>query len=74
MVRLKLLEDIGAYAASELSGEEARKVEWLILEDPEALKLAESYTRLLAFLGTMSRESPVPPPHNRRSCRASGGR
>jgi hypothetical protein len=62
MVRWTMLENIGAYAASELSGEEARKVERLILEDPEALKLAESYTRLLAFLGTMSRESPVPPP------------
>ena len=77
MVRWKMLERIGAYVAGELSGEEARKVEQLILEDPEALTLAESYTRLLASLSTVSRESVVPPPalvdHAVRSAVRRGG-
>ena len=62
MVRWKMLEKIGAYIAGELSGEEAREVERLIREDPEALSLAESYTRLLDCLSAVGRESPVPPP------------
>jgi hypothetical protein len=57
----EILEKIGAYAASELSGEEAREVEQLILEDPEALKLAESYLRMLALLGAIGDESPEVP-------------
>ena len=61
MVRWEMLERIGAYVAGELSGEEAHEVERLILEDPEALGLAESYTRLLAFLSAVGREPPVPP-------------
>ena len=59
--RWEILERIGSYAASELSGEEAREVELLILEDPEALRLAESYLRMLALLGAIGDESPEPP-------------
>jgi hypothetical protein len=53
MIRWKVLERIGAYVAGELSGEEPHKVKRLILEDPEALELAESYTRLLAFMSAV---------------------
>ncbi len=62
MIRWELLERIGAYVAGELSGEEAREVERLILEDPEALGAAEFYTRLLASLNAVGQETPVPPP------------
>ena len=55
------LERIGAYAASELSSQEAREVELLILEDPEALRLAESYLRMLALLGAVGEEAPEVP-------------
>ncbi len=57
----EVLERIGAYAASELPGEEAREVELLILEDPEALRMAESYLRMLALLGAIGDESPEVP-------------
>ena len=59
--RWETLERIGAYAASELPGEEAREVELLILENPEALRLAESYLRMLALLGAIGDESPEVP-------------
>jgi anti-sigma factor RsiW len=59
--RWEILERVGAYAASELSAEEAREVEVLILEDPEALRLAESYVRILALLGAIGDEPPEPP-------------
>ena len=62
MIRWELLERIGAYAAGELSGEEARDVERLILEDAEALGVAESFSRLLASLSAVGQETPVPPP------------
>lgn len=62
MVRWEIVERIGAYAAGELSGEEAREAERLIREAPEALELAESYTRLLDCLSAVGRDSPVPPP------------
>ncbi|MGH3145066.1 MAG: anti-sigma factor family protein, partial [Rubrobacter sp.] len=52
----EMLERIGAYAASELSPEEAREVERMILEDPETLRLAESYLRMLALLGAVGEE------------------
>src|SRR5215203_190571 len=54
--RWEILEKIGAYAASELSPEEMREVEQLILEDAEALRLAESYLRMLAMLGAIGEE------------------
>ena len=59
--RWEVLEKIGAYAASELSPEEARQVEQTILEDPEALRLAESYLRMLALLGAVGEETPEVP-------------
>ena len=59
--RWEVLERIGAYAASELSPHEARQVEQLILEDPEALRLAESYLRMLALLGAVGEETPQVP-------------
>ena len=58
----EMLEMIGAYAASELSPEDARQVEQMILEDPQALRLAESYMRMLALLGAVGEEeSPQAP-------------
>lgn len=59
--RWEVLEKIGAYAASELSPEEMREVEQLILEDAEALRLAESYLRMLAMLGAIGEETPEVP-------------
>ena len=59
--RWEMLERIGAYAAGELPGEEARHVERLILEDPDALRLAESYLRMLALLAAIGEESPEAP-------------
>jgi anti-sigma factor RsiW len=59
--RWEVLERIGAYAASELPPEEARQVERLILEDPETLRLAESYLRMLALLSAIGEESPQAP-------------
>jgi len=59
--RRKILERIGAYVAGELSGEEARRIERFVLEDAEGQRLAESYTRLLAFLSAVGQESPAPP-------------
>ncbi len=56
-----MLERIGAYAASELSPQEAREVEQMILEDPQALRLAESYLRMLALLDAVGEESPQVP-------------
>ncbi len=57
----EVLERIGAYAASELSPQEAREVERMILEDPQALRLAESYLRMLALLGAVGEESQEAP-------------
>lgn len=59
--RWEILEKIGAYAASELSPEEMREVEQLILEDAEALRLAESYLSMLAMLGAIGEETPEVP-------------
>ena len=57
----EVLERIGAYAAGELSGEEARETEVLILENPEARRLAASYVRMMALLGAMAQETPEAP-------------
>ena len=59
--RWDVLERIGAYAASELSPEEARQVEKMILEDPQALRLAEPYLSMLALLGAVGEETPEVP-------------
>jgi len=56
-----MLERIGVYTASELSPEEAREVERMILEDPDASRLAESYLRMLALLGAIGEETPEVP-------------
>jgi anti-sigma-K factor RskA len=52
-----LLEQIGAYAAGELEGEEAREAEQLIFERPDYRRLAESYARMLVMLSTLGSES-----------------
>ncbi len=54
--RWEVLEKIGAYAAGELEGEEAREVEQLIFERPEYRRLAESYARMLVMLTTLGNE------------------
>ena len=59
--RWEVLEKIGAYAAGELEGEEAREVEQLIFERPDYRRLAESYTRMLVMLTTLGNE-PVEAP------------
>jgi anti-sigma-K factor RskA len=59
--RWEMLERIGAYAAGELEGEEAREVEQLIFERPDYRRLAESYSRMLVMLTTLGNE-PVEAP------------
>ena len=54
--RWEVLERIGAYAAGELEGEDAREVEQLIFERPEYRRLAESYARMLIMLTTLGNE------------------
>ena len=56
-----MLELIGAYAAGELEGEEAREAEQLIFDRPDYRRLAESYARMLVMLSTLSSE-PVEAP------------
>jgi hypothetical protein len=52
----EILEKVGAYAANELEGEEAREVERLMFERPDYRRLAESYTRMLVMLNTLGNE------------------
>ena len=59
--RWEVLELIGAYAAGELEGEEAREAEQLIFDRPDYRRLAESYARMLVMLSTLSNE-PVEAP------------
>ena len=59
--RWEVLELIGAYAAGELEGEEAREAEQLIFDRPDYRRLAESYARMLVMLSTLSSE-PVEAP------------
>ena len=54
--RWEVLEKIGAYAAGELEGEEAREAEQLIFEHPDYRRLAESYARMLVMLTTLREE------------------
>ena len=54
--RWEILEKVGAYAAEELEGEEAREVERLMYERPDYRRLAESYTRMLVMLDTLGNE------------------
>jgi anti-sigma-K factor RskA len=59
--RWEVLELIGAYAAGELQGEEAREAEQLIFDRADYRRLAESYARMLAMLSTLGNE-PVDAP------------
>ncbi len=59
--RMEVLERIGAYAAGELSAEEARETERLLLEDPDHRRLMEAYTRMFVLLSVMGQEAPEPP-------------
>ncbi len=59
--RWEVLELIGAYAAGELEGEEAREAERLIFERPGYRRLAESYARMLVMLSVLGDE-PVEAP------------
>lgn len=59
--RWELLEMIGGYAAGELSGEEAREAERLLMENEDRQRLVESYTRLIVLLSVMGQESPEAP-------------
>ena len=54
--RWKTLERIGAYAAGELEGEEAREVERLIFDRPYYRRLAESYAKMIVMLTTLGDE------------------
>ncbi|MDP9439169.1 MAG: hypothetical protein M3P49_10545 [Actinomycetota bacterium] len=54
--RWEVLEKIGAYAAGELEGEEAREAEALIFGRPDYRRLAESYARMLVMLNTFGGE------------------
>jgi anti-sigma factor RsiW len=54
--RWEVLERIGAYAAGELGGEEAREAERLIFDRPEYRRLAESYARMLVLLSALGDE------------------
>ena len=51
-----MLELIGAYAAGELEGEEARRAEQLIFERADYRRAAESYARMLVMLSTLGSE------------------
>jgi anti-sigma-K factor RskA len=55
--RWEVLELIGAYAAGELGGEEAREAEQLIFDRPDYRLLAESYSQMLVMLSTLGDES-----------------
>lgn len=55
--RWRVLETIGAYAAGELEGEEARAAERLIMREPDHRRLAESYARMLVLLSVLGREN-----------------
>lgn len=54
--RWEILERVGAYAAGELEGEEAREVERLMYERPDCRRLAESYTTMLVMLDALGNE------------------
>jgi anti-sigma-K factor RskA len=54
--RWEIMEKVGAYAAGELEGEEAREVERLMYERPDYRRLAESYARMLVMLDTLGNE------------------
>lgn len=59
--RWELLERVGAYAAGELAGEEARETERLLTENDDYRRLAEAYARMLVFLSVAGQESSEAP-------------
>ncbi len=59
--RWEFLEMVGAYAAGELEGEEAREAERLMLETEDNRRLAESYAQMLALLSALGQETPEAP-------------
>ena len=59
--RWEILERIGAYAAGELSVEEAREAERLVLKNAEVRRLADSYARMLTLLRVIGEELPEVP-------------
>ncbi len=59
--RWEALERLGAYAAGELEGDEAREAERLLLQNDDYHRLVESYTRMLVLLSVMGQESPDAP-------------
>lgn len=59
--RWEFLEMIGAYAAGEIEGEEAREVERLMLETEDNRRLAQSYAQMLALLSALGQETPEAP-------------
>ncbi len=58
---METMERIGAYAAGELSAEEARETERLLLRDPGCRRLAEAYGRMYVLLSVMQQEAPEAP-------------
>lgn len=59
---MQVIERIGAYAAGELSEEEAHETERLLLEDPDQRRTAEAYNRMFVLLSVMQQEAPDAPP------------
>lgn len=59
--RWEVLEKIGAYAADELEGGEAREVERLITESGDHQQLAQFYVRMLTLLSVIGEEPPQAP-------------
>ena len=59
--RWEILERIGAYAAGELSDEQAKKTARLVLEDAQARRLANSNAGMLTLLRVVGEERPEPP-------------
>jgi anti-sigma-K factor RskA len=59
--RWEALERIGAYAAGELEGEEAREIERLITESTDHQELAQAYVRMLTLLSVIGQEAPGAP-------------
>lgn len=59
--RWEFLELVGAYAADEIEGEEAREVERLMIETEDNRRLVESYVQMLALLTALGEETPEAP-------------
>lgn len=59
--RWEFMERIGAYAAGEIEGEEAREVERLMLQTEDNRRLAQSYAQMLALLSALGQETPEAP-------------